>query len=102
MSEVVYIATNTLLLLQDWAGEGASDIVSVLCGFITVLSGTMVLHGTREPEKLPSAGKAPTQADYVSSLALLVFWEIRLVKRIYFLCRLFCASSNIMGCAFKR
>ncbi|XP_042037002.1 probable magnesium transporter NIPA6 [Salvia splendens] len=43
------------IMFKDWAGEGASDIVSVLCGFITVLSGTMVLHGTREPEKLPSA-----------------------------------------------
>ncbi|KAG6436010.1 hypothetical protein SASPL_100891 [Salvia splendens] len=33
----------------------ASDIVSVLRGFIAVLSGTMVLHSTREPEKLPCA-----------------------------------------------
>ncbi|XP_057793472.1 probable magnesium transporter NIPA6 isoform X4 [Salvia miltiorrhiza] len=50
------------IMFKDWAGESASDIVSVLCGFITVLSGTMVLHGTREPEKLPSAGNASTVA----------------------------------------
>ncbi|KAL1543941.1 putative magnesium transporter NIPA6 [Salvia divinorum] len=42
-------------MFKDWAGESASNIVSVLCGFIAVLSGTMVLHGTREPKNLPTA-----------------------------------------------
>ncbi|XP_051139153.1 probable magnesium transporter NIPA6 [Andrographis paniculata] len=43
------------IMFKDWSGQSASNIVSVLCGFITVLSGTMVLHGTRDPEKLPPA-----------------------------------------------
>ena len=30
--------------------------MSVLCGFITVLSGTMLLHGTREPEPASVTG----------------------------------------------
>lgn len=45
------------LVFQDWAGQSASSIVSVLCGFVTVLSGTMVLHSTRDPEPPPIAGK---------------------------------------------
>lgn len=43
------------IMYKEWAGESASNIVSILCGFITVLSGTMVLHGTKEPDQLPSA-----------------------------------------------
>ncbi|XP_012853540.1 PREDICTED: probable magnesium transporter NIPA6 isoform X2 [Erythranthe guttata] len=43
------------IMFKDWSGQSASSIVSVLCGFITVLSGTMVLHSTRDPEKQSSA-----------------------------------------------
>ncbi|XP_047342231.1 probable magnesium transporter NIPA6 [Impatiens glandulifera] len=42
------------IMFKDWAGESASNIVSALCGFITVLSGTMILHSTREPDLLPT------------------------------------------------
>lgn len=36
--------------LQDWSGQDASSIASEICGFITVLSGTILLHSTREQE----------------------------------------------------
>lgn len=36
--------------MQDWKDQKASDIVSEICGFITVLSGTIILHSTREQE----------------------------------------------------
>ncbi|XP_020548630.1 probable magnesium transporter NIPA6 isoform X4 [Sesamum indicum] len=49
------IITQLIYLNKDWSGQSASSIVSVLCGFITVLSGTMVLHITRDPEKQQSA-----------------------------------------------
>ncbi|KAL6522230.1 hypothetical protein OROMI_032107 [Orobanche minor] len=42
------------IMFKDWSGQSASSIISVLCGFITVLSGTMVLHSTRDPEKQSS------------------------------------------------
>ncbi|XP_060198185.1 probable magnesium transporter NIPA6 isoform X2 [Lycium barbarum] len=42
------------IMFKDWSGQSASSIVSVLCGFLTVLSGTMVLHGTRDPDPSPS------------------------------------------------
>lgn len=41
---------------QDWSGQSASNIVSALSGFLTVLSGTMVLHSTRDPDPPPSTG----------------------------------------------
>jgi len=34
-----------------------SSIASELCGFITVLSGTIILHATREQEPAPPLGK---------------------------------------------
>ncbi|KAL8459584.1 hypothetical protein ACS0TY_036909 [Phlomoides rotata] len=60
VSPIYYAMFTTLTILasaimfKDWSGQSASSIVSVLCGFVTVLSGTMVLHSTRDPEKPPS------------------------------------------------
>ncbi|XP_057487986.1 probable magnesium transporter NIPA6 isoform X3 [Actinidia eriantha] len=56
------------IMFKDWSGQSASNIASVLCGFITVLSGTMILHSTREPDPLPFA-------DY-SSLSPQISWLI--------------------------
>ncbi|XP_011074912.1 probable magnesium transporter NIPA6 isoform X3 [Sesamum indicum] len=63
------IITQLIYLNKDWSGQSASSIVSVLCGFITVLSGTMVLHITRDPEKQQSA------ADY-SVLSPQISWLV--------------------------
>ncbi|XP_044512042.1 probable magnesium transporter NIPA6 [Mangifera indica] len=57
------------IMFKDWSGQSASSIVSVLCGFITVLSGTVVLHSQREPDPLPVA-------DIYSSLSPQVSWLI--------------------------
>lgn len=43
-------------LLQDWSGQDATSIASELCGFITVLSGTIILHSTREHEQPAAKG----------------------------------------------
>ncbi|CAA2973635.1 probable magnesium transporter NIPA6 isoform X2 [Olea europaea subsp. europaea] len=53
------------IMFKDWVGQSASNIVSVFCGFITVLSGTMVLHSTRDPEKTAGADySAPPQISW--------------------------------------
>ena len=51
-------ALNLYMLnsLQDWSGQDASSIASEICGFITVLSGTIILHATREQETASMAG----------------------------------------------
>lgn len=56
------------IMFKDWSGQSASNIASVLCGFITVLSGTMVLHSTREPDP-------PPVTDY-SSLSPQISWIV--------------------------
>ncbi|KAJ0040294.1 hypothetical protein Pint_27488 [Pistacia integerrima] len=38
------------IMFKDYSGQSESSIASELCGFITVLSGTTVLHSTREPD----------------------------------------------------
>ncbi|XP_075517218.1 putative magnesium transporter NIPA6 isoform X1 [Primulina tabacum] len=57
------------IMFKDWSGQSISSIVSVLCGFITVISGTMVLHSTRDPEKLPST-------DYNTALSPQISWLV--------------------------
>jgi hypothetical protein len=34
--------------MQDWAGQSLSSIASELCGLITILSGTILLHTAEE------------------------------------------------------
>ncbi|XP_047327399.1 probable magnesium transporter NIPA6 [Impatiens glandulifera] len=59
VSPIYYVMFTTLtivasvIMFRDWSGQDASSIASEICGFITVLSGTIILHGTREQE--PSA-----------------------------------------------
>ncbi|CAM8921630.1 unnamed protein product [Rhodiola kirilowii] len=57
------------IMFKDWSGQSASSIVSVLCGFITVLAGTMVLHWTREPDP-------PSASDIYSPLSPQISWLI--------------------------
>ncbi|XP_057966610.1 probable magnesium transporter NIPA6 isoform X2 [Malania oleifera] len=56
VSPIYYVMFTTLtiiasaIMFKDWAGQDVSSIASEVCGFITVLSGTIILHGTREQE----------------------------------------------------
>ncbi|KAF9590987.1 hypothetical protein IFM89_000532 [Coptis chinensis] len=44
------------IMFKDYSGQSVSSIASTICGFITELSGTAVLHSTRDPDPAPSAG----------------------------------------------
>ncbi|CAK9142766.1 unnamed protein product [Ilex paraguariensis] len=57
------------IMFRDWSGQSAGNIISVLCGFITVLSGTMVLHSTREPDP-------PPVSDLYASLSPQISWLV--------------------------
>ncbi|KAJ4965031.1 hypothetical protein NE237_016880 [Protea cynaroides] len=56
VSPIYYVMFTTLtiiasaIMFKDWSGQNVSSIASELCGFITVLSGTIILHSTREQE----------------------------------------------------
>ncbi|KAI7757213.1 hypothetical protein M8C21_016196 [Ambrosia artemisiifolia] len=57
------------IMFKDWSGQSVSTIISVLCGFMTVLSGTMILHSTREPDP-------PPVSDMYSSLSPQISWIV--------------------------
>ncbi|XP_019054698.1 PREDICTED: probable magnesium transporter NIPA6 [Nelumbo nucifera] len=44
------------IMFKDWSGQNLSSITSEVCGFITVLSGTIIFHTTREQEAYPVSG----------------------------------------------
>ncbi|KNA07248.1 hypothetical protein SOVF_173580 [Spinacia oleracea] len=57
VSPIYYVMFTTLtiaasaIMFKDWYGQDASSIASEICGFITVLTGTIILHATREQEQ---------------------------------------------------
>ncbi|KAJ7945159.1 Protein of unknown function (DUF803) [Quillaja saponaria] len=59
----------SVIMFKDYSGQSASSIASELCGFITVLSGTAVLHSTREPDP-------PSITDLYTPLSPKVSWFI--------------------------
>ncbi|XP_059453578.1 probable magnesium transporter NIPA6 [Corylus avellana] len=59
------------IMFKDWSGQSASNIVSVLCGLIVVLSGTLVLHSTRERDPA-------SVIDMYSSLSPQVSWFVHM------------------------
>ncbi|KAJ4963111.1 hypothetical protein NE237_023050 [Protea cynaroides] len=62
VSPIYYVMFSTLtiiasaIMFKDWSGQNVSSIASELCGFITVLSGTIILHSTKEQEATPATG----------------------------------------------
>ncbi|WOL15641.1 putative magnesium transporter NIPA6 [Canna indica] len=73
----VYYAMFTILtilasaiMFKDWSGQSASNIASEICGLITVISGTAVLHSTREPDP-------PLSSDLYTPLSPKIFWHIQ-------------------------
>ncbi|KAK6143400.1 hypothetical protein DH2020_023748 [Rehmannia glutinosa] len=62
VSPIYYVMFTTLtiiasaIMFKDWSGQNVSSITSEICGFITVLSGTVILHMTREEEPATATG----------------------------------------------
>lgn len=54
VSPIYYVMFTTLTILasvimfKDWDGQNASQIVTEICGFVTILSGTFLLHKTKD------------------------------------------------------
>ncbi|XP_073159327.1 probable magnesium transporter NIPA6 [Henckelia pumila] len=62
VSPIYYVMFTTLtiiasvIMFKDWSGQNLSSITSELCGFITILTGTLILHMTREEEAPSTTG----------------------------------------------
>lgn len=54
--------SSVLLRAQDWDSQNASQIATELCGFVTILSGTFLLHKTKD-----MGNSTPTEAPVFSS-----------------------------------
>ncbi|KAH7277941.1 hypothetical protein KP509_38G016500 [Ceratopteris richardii] len=54
VSPIYYVMFTSLtivasvIMFKDWDGQSASNVVSEICGFITIISGTVLLHSTKE------------------------------------------------------
>ncbi|WOL01389.1 putative magnesium transporter NIPA2 [Canna indica] len=54
ISPVYYVMFTSLtifasmIMFKDWASQNASQIITELCGFVTILSGTFLLHKTKD------------------------------------------------------
>ncbi|KAI5673740.1 hypothetical protein M9H77_14104 [Catharanthus roseus] len=44
----------SIIMFKDWDGQSAGSIVSEICGFVVVLSGTILLHWTKDLERSSS------------------------------------------------
>ncbi|XP_073139148.1 probable magnesium transporter NIPA6 isoform X1 [Henckelia pumila] len=60
VSPIYYVMFTSLTILasvimfKDWEGQSVGSIMSEICGFIVVLSGTLLLHATKDFEKSSS------------------------------------------------
>ncbi|KAK1295420.1 hypothetical protein QJS10_CPA16g01074 [Acorus calamus] len=65
VSPIYYVMFTTLTILasvimfKDWDGQSVGSIISEICGFIVVLSGTILLHSTKDFERSPSRNMYP-------------------------------------------
>ncbi|KAJ1686799.1 hypothetical protein LUZ63_018189 [Rhynchospora breviuscula] len=62
VSPIYYVMFTTFTILasvimfKDWDGQSIGSVTSEICGFIVVLSGTILLHITKDYDKNPSRG----------------------------------------------
>ncbi|AQK93607.1 putative magnesium transporter NIPA7 [Zea mays] len=57
------------IMFKDWSGQSISSIASEICGFLTVLTGTVVLHSTREHD--------PTLTSDLYAPLSPIYWHIQ-------------------------
>ncbi|KMZ64890.1 putative Non-imprinted in Prader-Willi/Angelman syndrome region protein,putative [Zostera marina] len=67
VSPIYYVMFTSLTILasvimfKDWDGQEPTQIVTEMCGFITILSGTFLLHKTKD--MADGSGRLPKYAD---------------------------------------
>ncbi|GAV70296.1 Mg_trans_NIPA domain-containing protein [Cephalotus follicularis] len=60
VSPIYYVMFTSLTILasvimfKDWDGQSGGSIISEICGFVVVLSGTILLHSTKDFERSQS------------------------------------------------
>lgn len=66
-----------IFVVQDWDQQNAAQIVTELCGFVTILSGTFLLHATKD------MGDSTGLSSYTPlTFSLLGYWGVSWITRI--------------------
>ncbi|MCD9560759.1 hypothetical protein HAX54_019550 [Datura stramonium] len=61
VSPIYYVMFTSLtivasvIMFKDWNGQTATQIITELCGFVTILSGTILLHKTKDLVEVSSS-----------------------------------------------
>lgn len=72
VSPVYYVTFTTFTILasvimfKDWDSQNGSQIATELCGFVTILSGTFLLHKTKDMGNPPTSPTTNSNANCVS------------------------------------
>nr|GMD24464.1 probable magnesium transporter NIPA6 [Ipomoea batatas] len=67
VSPIYYVMFTSLtivasvIMFKDWDGQNVGNIASAICGFVVVLSGTILLHVTKDMER-----SSPIRGSYTS------------------------------------
>ncbi|GJX83928.1 probable magnesium transporter NIPA4 [Tanacetum coccineum] len=67
VSPIYYVMFTSLTILasvimfKDWDGQDPTQIITELCGFVTILSGTFLLHKTKD--MVDGLGRSPKHTD---------------------------------------
>ncbi|XP_057790241.1 probable magnesium transporter NIPA7 isoform X2 [Salvia miltiorrhiza] len=73
VSPIYYVLFTSLTILasvimfKDWEGQGAGSIASVLCAFMVVIAGTVLLHMTKDFERSNHNPLSPTMSTRLCS-----------------------------------
>lgn len=73
VSPVYYVTFTSLtifasiIMFKDWDTQNASQIATELCGFVTILSGTFLLHKTKDMGNKPTEQSPSLSPDHASN-----------------------------------
>ncbi|KAG0500322.1 hypothetical protein HPP92_000394 [Vanilla planifolia] len=90
VSPVYYVMFTTftilasMIMFKDWDSQNATQIATELCGFITILSGTFLLHKT-EGMGNTNPTDNETNANKAAQLIWTIKWQITMTLTISFL-----------------
>lgn len=56
--------------MQDWHNQSTPQIITELCGFVTILAGTFLLHATKDMGDATAALSEYTMNNFAPSLWL--------------------------------
>ncbi|XP_078156341.1 putative magnesium transporter NIPA1 [Carex rostrata] len=59
----IFTIVASMIMFKEWDSQNISDIVTAMCGFITILCGTFILHKTRDMSENLAA--IPTQVPVI-------------------------------------